>query len=82
MMISLPSLLNVGALIMLVLFIYSVLGVFLFSGVKKGPNITNFTNFWYFHNALITLFKCATGIYNYYLYKKVKTGSISCLTYL
>lgn len=36
MLISLPSLLNVGALIILDLFIYSVLGVFLFSDVKIG----------------------------------------------
>ena len=74
MMISLPGLLNVGALILLVLFIYSVLGVFLFSNVKKGIDITIYTNFWNFHNALITLFRCATGIIVYNLCNKVKIG--------
>ena len=50
MLISLPSLLNVGALIILDLFIYSVLGVFLFSNVKIGNSITEYTNFWVFHS--------------------------------
>lgn len=61
MKISLPSLLNVGALTLLVLFIYSTLGVFLFSNVMIGERITNYTNFWNFHNAMITLFRSATG---------------------
>jgi len=61
MLISLPSLLNVGALIILDLFVYSVLGVFLFSNVKIGNSITEYTNFWVFHNAFFTLFRASTG---------------------
>ena len=61
MKISLPSLLNVGALTLLVIFIYSTLGVFLFSKVTVGDRITNYTNFWNFHNGMVTLFRCATG---------------------
>ena len=41
MKISLPSLLNVGALTLLVIFIYSTLGVFLFSKVTVGDRITH-----------------------------------------
>ena len=61
MKISLPSLLNVGALTLLVLFIYSTLGVFLFSKVTVGERITKYTNFWNFHNGMVTLFRSATG---------------------
>jgi len=61
MKISLPSLLNVGALTLLLLFIYSTLGVFLFSNVTTGERITNYTNFWNFHSAVIALFRSATG---------------------
>lgn len=45
MVISAPSLLNVGALILLLMFIYSTLGCYLFNGVKEGNAINNLTNF-------------------------------------
>ena len=61
LMFSLPSLINVGALLMLVFFIFSVLGVFLFKKVTYGININNYNNFFNFGNAMITLFRCATG---------------------
>lgn len=61
MVISMPSLLNVGALTLLLMFIYSVLGCYLFNEVLEGDAIDNFTNFHNFHNALITLFRAATG---------------------
>ena len=61
MVISMPSLLNVLALIVLILYIYSILGVFIFSDVRSGDTITQYTNFWNFHSAFITLFKCSTG---------------------
>lgn len=60
MMISLPSLLNVGALFMLVLFIYSVLGCFAFKDVREGEAINDNYNFQNFHYSLILLFKVAT----------------------
>jgi hypothetical protein len=36
---ALPSLMNVGALLLLVFFIYSVLGVFLFKDIHTGDAI-------------------------------------------
>ena len=39
MMITLPGLLNVGALSLLVMFIFAVLGSFLFGDVSKGDVI-------------------------------------------
>jgi hypothetical protein len=61
MILSLPSLLNVGALTLLVLFIYSVLGCFTFGNVTVGEEIDGYNNFNNFHNAFLTLFRCMTG---------------------
>jgi hypothetical protein len=58
---SLPSLINIGALLMLVFFIYSVLGVFLFRSVTSGVAVTKYNNFNNFGLAMITLFRCSTG---------------------
>ncbi|KAL4505974.1 hypothetical protein ABPG72_013735 [Tetrahymena utriculariae] len=61
LMFSLPSLINVGALLLLVFFIYSILGVFMFKDVKQGVVIDKYNNFENFGNAMITLFRCSTG---------------------
>ncbi|EGR32725.1 hypothetical protein IMG5_072530 [Ichthyophthirius multifiliis] len=61
MVFAFPSLMNVGALLLLVFFIYSVLGVFLFKDVKQGNIINSYNNFFNFGNAMITLFRCSTG---------------------
>ncbi|EGR31327.1 hypothetical protein IMG5_112540 [Ichthyophthirius multifiliis] len=58
---SLPSLINVGALLLLVFFIYSVLGVFIFKEVTEGDVVDKYNNFSNFGFAMITLFRCATG---------------------
>lgn len=58
---SLPSLLNVLALLMLVFFIFSVLGVFLFGKVREGENIDEYMNFWNFGMAMIINLRCSTG---------------------
>ncbi|EGR30825.1 hypothetical protein IMG5_122970 [Ichthyophthirius multifiliis] len=64
---SFPSLMNVGALLFLLFFIYAILGVFLFKDIKKGNAINNYNNFFNFVNALITLFRCSTGE-NWYIF--------------
>ena len=60
---SFPSLLNVLVLLFLVYFIFSVLAVFIYSGVVvDDPNFQNeLWNFKDFHHALMTLFRCSTG---------------------
>ena len=59
---SLASLINVFSLLMLVFFIYSILGVFLFSEITNGvildPYYMNFTNF---SNSMILLLRVSTG---------------------
>lgn len=56
-----PSLINVGALLLLFFFIFSVLGVFTFRDVTEGDAIDNYNNFSNFGYAMLTLFRCATG---------------------
>ncbi|EGR28449.1 hypothetical protein IMG5_174880, partial [Ichthyophthirius multifiliis] len=58
---SLPSLINVGALLGLVFFIYAVLGVFIFQQVTVGIIINRYNNFSNFSYAMITLFRARTG---------------------
>lgn len=58
---SLPSLASVGSLMLLLIFMYAVLGVQLFHGVSRGDFLTGDANFETLPNALITLFRCSTG---------------------
>ena len=58
---SLPSVLNIGALLFLALFIFSVLGCFLFKNITTGVIINENNNFNNFLNALLILFRCLTG---------------------
>ena len=52
---------NVGALLVLMFFIYAVLGVFLFGEILEGEFITKYNNFWNWGNAMLCLFRSATG---------------------
>ena len=58
---SLPSLMSVGSLMLLLLFIYAVLGVQLFYSVRFNEMLNEDANFTNLGKALITLFRCATG---------------------
>ena len=58
---SLPSLMNVFALLLLVYFVFSILGVFLFRNIHTGDAIDGYANFSNFGMAMITLFRCSTG---------------------
>ena len=61
MMFSLPSILNILSLLMLVFFIYSILGVFILHTVKDGEVLDDYTNFNNFGLAMMTLLRIATG---------------------
>jgi hypothetical protein len=52
---------NVFSLLLLIYFIYSSLGVFLFNGIENGEIIDKYTNFENFDSAMITLFRVSTG---------------------
>ena len=58
---TIPALTNVGGLLLLFLYIYAILGVFLFADVKLQTNLSVHANFETFGLAFLTLLRCATG---------------------
>ena len=56
-----PALCNVGLLLGIVMFMYAVLGINVFTYVQRGETINEQRNFETFGNAFITLFQCLTG---------------------
>jgi len=58
---SLPALVNVGSVLFLFFFIFSIMGMNLFGKIKHGDFITRHANFENFPNALLLLFRMATG---------------------
>ena len=59
--VTLPALVNVGGLLLLLLYLYSVLGVFLFADVKRNGILNDMVNYETFPNAFVTLFIISTG---------------------
>ena len=69
---SLPTIMNVMALLFMNYFIFAVIGVFLFKDAKVDPKYkSDVLSFQNFHMSLNTLFRCSTGedwplvMYNY-----------------
>lgn len=60
-MFSLPSLLNVFSLLMLIFFIFAVLGVFIFGNITEGDVIDDYTNFKNFGFGMMILLRISTG---------------------
>lgn len=58
---SLPSMANVGMVLMLMFFIFAIAGMGIFGGMEKGDFITVWCNFDTFVMSIVTLFRCATG---------------------
>jgi hypothetical protein len=61
MIYSLPSIFNVLSLLLLIFFIYSILGVFLFHEKTSGDIVDDYTNFKNFGQAMISLIRISTG---------------------
>ncbi|XP_070542290.1 sodium channel protein 1 brain-like isoform X2 [Ptychodera flava] len=61
LVISLPALLNIGALLFLIIFIYAIFGMNFFGYVKKDGALDEMVNFETFGNSLILLFRLATS---------------------
>jgi hypothetical protein len=59
--ITLHSLANIGALLLLFIFMYSVLGMILLGTVKRNKVMDDYVNFESFQNSFLTLFIVATG---------------------
>jgi len=60
-MMSLPALFNIGLLLFLVMFIYSIFGMSNFAYVKKEAGIDDIFNFETFGNSIICLFQITTS---------------------
>lgn len=58
---SIPSLANVFGLLLLILFMFSILGVFFFRGIAGGLVINEYKNFWTFSDGFLLLFAISTG---------------------
>lgn len=59
---SLPSLINVGSLLLLSFFVFAVLGMNFFGEVRQdGVWITSYNNFEHFGSTMLLLFRCITG---------------------
>ena len=61
MIYSFPSLVNVGSLLALIVFMYSVLGVDLFTFLEPQDNINRSRNFVDLGHAALLLFQCLTN---------------------
>ena len=61
LIISLPGLLNIGALMFLLCFVYAILGMNLFGKVRFGDNLNKDANFTNFGNSLLLLLRMVTG---------------------
>ena len=61
MTLSLPAMANVGALLALFLYIFSILGVFLFSEVQHSGFMSYHANFMHVGRAALVLYRATTG---------------------
>nr|CAB3265897.1 sodium channel protein type 9 subunit alpha [Phallusia mammillata] len=61
LMMSLPALLNIGLLLILVMFIYSIFGMSQFAYVHRGAGIDDMFNFETFGNSFLCLFMITTS---------------------
>lgn len=59
--VTLPSLANVGGLLILILYMFSILGVQLFAGMPRRTAINDHANFDHFGIAFLTLVRISTG---------------------
>lgn len=61
LLISLPALVNIGALLFLVLFIYTIIGMSSFAYVKRSGAINDMVNFETIGNSMLLLFRLSTS---------------------
>ncbi|XP_032809638.2 sodium channel protein 1 brain, partial [Petromyzon marinus] len=61
LVISLPALINIGLLLLLIMFMYGVLGVSIFRDLPYSGSITNMVNFETFANSMTLLFRLNTA---------------------
>jgi len=78
LIVTLPSLLNVGGLLLLIVYIYATLGVNLFADIKLQTNFNEQANFINFGRAFLTLVRASTGeAWDTIMYDIMRKKSIS-----
>ena len=78
LVISLPGLVNIGALLFLLCFVFAVLGMNLFGKVMFGENLNRDANFTNFGNSLLVLLRMVTGeAWNSIMYDAMVTEATS-----
>jgi hypothetical protein len=60
-LITIPALANIGSLLLLFLYLYSVIGMSLFAPVKLQEELNEHTNFKTFYSSFLALFRSSTG---------------------
>jgi hypothetical protein len=58
---ALPTFVNVGGLLLLIFFIYAVLGMHLLGTIEQGEMLNDYANFSNFGLSLLTVYRMATG---------------------
>lgn len=77
LIITVPAITNIGGLLLLLLFMFSILGVFLFAEVKLQDNLDDHANFQSFGLAFLTLLRCSTGeSWDYIMQDSMRQNSI------
>jgi hypothetical protein len=77
---SLPAILNVFSLLMLVYFIFAILGTFLFKDITKGHSINEMNNFSNFWRSFLLLIRMSTGEdWNYIMQDTMLTDKDGCI---
>ncbi|KAJ1445504.1 Ion transport protein-domain-containing protein [Pelagophyceae sp. CCMP2097] len=61
LVVSLPSLMNVGSLLLLLIFVYACIGMNLYHRVERAGAVTQHVNFETFGFSMLALFRCLTG---------------------
>ncbi len=61
LLLSLPAMANLSGIFLIVMFLYTVLGMQLFGHIKFGDYLNEDANFCTFGIAFLTMFRCATG---------------------
>jgi hypothetical protein len=57
---SLPAMINVGIVLIVIMFMYAIFGMDMFAFIKRRKGITSHANFQHFGLAFMTLFRLAT----------------------
>ena len=75
--VTIPSLANIGGLLILLIYLYAILGVFLFAPVKLQHTLNVHANFQDFGSAFLTLIRMATGeAWNQLLFDSARKRSV------